>query len=64
MMFANAGKLNRKSGVRLGERGAPVRFPLAFGLPVDCLEVEDCLEKDAAVAGCGGAEEATAGQRQ
>jgi len=24
MKFANAGKLNRKSGVRWGERGAPV----------------------------------------
>jgi hypothetical protein len=25
MKFANASKLDRKSGVRLGERGAPVR---------------------------------------
>ena len=28
MKFANAIKLNRKSGVRWCERGAPVRFPL------------------------------------
>jgi hypothetical protein len=27
MKFANASKLQRKSGVRSGERGAPVRFP-------------------------------------
>jgi hypothetical protein len=28
MKFANAIKIHRKSGVRFGERGAPVRFPL------------------------------------
>ena len=28
MKFANASKLDRKSGVRWGERGAPVLFPL------------------------------------
>jgi hypothetical protein len=27
MKFPNAIKIHRKSGVRLGERGAPVRFP-------------------------------------
>jgi hypothetical protein len=27
MKFANAIKIHRKSGVRFGERGAPVRFP-------------------------------------
>jgi hypothetical protein len=27
MKITNAGKLDRKSGVRRGERGAPVRFP-------------------------------------
>jgi hypothetical protein len=30
MKFANASKVYRKSGVRLGERGAPVRLPLAL----------------------------------
>jgi hypothetical protein len=30
MEFANAGKLDRKSGVRFGERGAPVPFPSTF----------------------------------
>jgi hypothetical protein len=28
MKFANASKLDRRSGVRWGERGAPVQFPL------------------------------------
>ena len=28
MKVASASKLHRKSGVRFGERGAPVRFPL------------------------------------
>jgi hypothetical protein len=31
MKFANARRLDRKSGVRFGERGAPVRFPLNSG---------------------------------
>ncbi len=30
MKFANARKLDRKSGVRWGERGAPVRFGVAI----------------------------------
>jgi hypothetical protein len=33
MKCANARKLDRKSGVRLGERRAPVLFPLDFGVP-------------------------------
>jgi hypothetical protein len=33
MKFANASKLHRKSGVRWGERGAPVLF-LGFGYGV------------------------------
>jgi hypothetical protein len=28
MKFASASKVNRKSGVRSGERWAPVRYPL------------------------------------
>jgi hypothetical protein len=30
MKVANASKLDRKSGVRWGERGAPVGFPLTL----------------------------------
>jgi hypothetical protein len=30
MKFANASKLDRKSGVRFGERGAPVQFPTGW----------------------------------
>jgi len=30
MKFANARKPDRKSGVRLGERGAPVQFPVSL----------------------------------
>jgi hypothetical protein len=37
MKFANAIKLDRKSGVRLGERGAPVRFPRTFRTSFDVL---------------------------
>jgi hypothetical protein len=33
MKFANARKLDRKSGVRLGERGAPVLFPVGLFEP-------------------------------
>jgi hypothetical protein len=30
MNFASASKFDRKSGVRWGERGAPVQFPWGF----------------------------------
>jgi hypothetical protein len=36
MKLANASKLNRKSGVRCCERGAPVRFPLVFSTRSSC----------------------------
>jgi hypothetical protein len=32
MKFVNAGKLERKSGVRFGERGAPVEIRLVFDI--------------------------------
>ena len=34
MEFTKASKLDRKSGVRLGERGAPVQFPGWGSLPI------------------------------
>ena len=37
MEFANAGKLDRKSGVRFGEPGAPVQFLPLLLLPMDGL---------------------------
>jgi hypothetical protein len=33
MKFVRASKLHRKSGVRLGEPGAPVRFPPGLWVP-------------------------------
>jgi hypothetical protein len=41
MKFANARKLDRKSGVRLGERGAPVRVPASVVLVLVCGWVSD-----------------------
>jgi hypothetical protein len=41
MNFINASKLDRKSGVRWCERGAPVRFPLAWLCP--CMVVGEGL---------------------
>jgi hypothetical protein len=39
MKFANAGKLDRKSGVRFGEPGAPVLLPVFLVRPKGKLQI-------------------------
>jgi hypothetical protein len=50
MKFANAGKLDRKSGVRFGEPGAPVLFPVGFVRPKVKLQIPSLLMTTVRVA--------------
>ena len=43
MKFANASKLDRKSGVRLGERGAPVQFFCVTNVAATTLTLQELL---------------------